>query len=194
MIRCTAILAAVLSVTLLTHTEASAQAGELSLEFRGGYNFPMGDFDDSGAESQFGFGADMIVSLNPALSVYGGWGRDQFDCENCGDDDSYHSQGFEAGMKLLAPREEGMLPWIRAGAIFHDLSGEIGGVEFDSDNGFGFQGSVGVDIPLTHSFSVSPALRFQSWTAEFSGPLNAFQAEQDVRYLSLDVAAHIHFR
>lgn len=193
MVRLTSILAGALLAMVFTAAPGSAQMG-ISLEGRGGYNFPLGDFEDAGAESKYGFGADVMLSVHDAFSVYGGWGRDEFDCENCGPDDHYFAQGFEAGLKLLMPREEGMLPWIRLGGTYHELGGEVSGQDLQdlSDAGFGFQASAGVDIPLTEALYVTPAARFQTFSAELDQGFGVISAEQDVQYLSLDLALHYH--
>jgi len=60
-----------------------------------------------------------------------------------------------------------------------------------SDRDLGFQGAVGLDIPLTSEFSISPALRYQAWTAawpsEGSASPEATEFEQEVRGLALDL-------
>lgn len=170
--------------------------GQLSLELRGSLNNPVGDFGDAGgleANSQAGLGADLIYNATPNLSVYGGWSREMFGCETCTGDDGINSSGFEGGVKLLMNREEGILPWIRGGLIAHKLEVQQEGVEVTSDTGLGFQASAGVDIPLGHVLSFSPAVRYQAYQAEFDVLGDEFvTAQEDVQQLSLDLALHVH--
>ncbi len=166
----------------------------IALEVRGGFNAPFGNFEDRGAEAEVGFGGDVFLNLTPAFSVYGGWGRSQFDCLGCDNADDLHSSGPELGVKLIAPRRWGVLPWARVGTTYHKLGGTIGAVEFNSDREFGLQASLGADIPLGEVLSLSPAVRVHNWNAPFDGPIDAFSLNQNVRYVSLDLGAHFHLR
>lgn len=180
----------------LAGASAPASAQEvrgLAVEVRGGFNMPIGDFSDRGAESEAGYAADLIVNLSPAVSVYGGWAKDQFGCD-CPDAVDLWVSGPELGVKLLAMRSNRVLPWARVGVTYHELGGEAGGLDVTSDRGIGIQASLGVDIPLGEVLSVSPALRYQGMTADFNGPFDVFTAQQQVRFLSLDIGAHFHLR
>ena len=187
-------LAALTGAALAHPSTAEAQQG-FSLELRGSLNNPVGDFGDEGglnATSEAGLGADLIYSTSPSFSLYGGWAREMFGCEGCADDDGIHSQGFEGGVKLLMARESGALPWIRGGLIAHELTVEDGAVEATSDMGLGFQASVGVDLPLGEVLSFTPALRYQTYEAEFDLIGDEIVAESTVQHLALDLGLHIH--
>jgi len=169
-----------------------------AVEIRGGLNLPVGDFSDPpgvAAESDAGFAADLIVPVNPRFSVYGGIGRELFGCDGCGGNDKLRTTGLEAGLKFLFRREGSVLPWLKAGAIYHKMTIRVDGVEGDSDWGLGFQAAAGADIPLGAVLSFSPALRYQTYTAKFQPfGLDFLAPRNDVSFLSLDLGLHIHLR
>ncbi len=186
-----------LGVLSLPADPISAQSGP-AVEIRGGLNLPLGEFSDSpgvAAESDAGFAVDLIVPVNPRFSAYGGVARDLFGCEGCGGSDKLRTTGLEAGVKFLFRREGSVLPWVRAGAVYHKLTIHIAGVEGDSDWGLGFQAAAGADIPLGEVLSFSPALRYQTYAAEFQPfGLDFLASRNDVSFLSLDFGVHIHLR
>ncbi len=169
-----------------------ANAQQLSFEGRGALTFPTGDFGDA-ADGGAAFGGDVLVNLNPSVSLYGGYQYEMFDCDGCDrDDDGFTSNGFEVGAKLLMNRQSGVLPWARVGAVFNQLKYEEGSFEAESDRSVGLQAAVGLDIPLGETLSFSPALRYQAWTADFDVLGETIQTERSVRSLSLDFGIHVH--
>lgn len=175
--------------------EAHAQS-RFSLELRGSLNNPVGDFGDEGgleATGEASLAADLMFNLNDNLTLYGGYGREMYGCESCGDDEGLHSQGFEGGVKLLANRDEGILPWLRAGFVAHDLTADFGPAEVTSDTGLGFQAAAGVDIPLGEVLSFAPAVRYQTFDAEFDVVGDDFVVtETTVQQVALDFGLHLH--
>ena len=191
--RTTTTLLALAALTLAGSAAPDAlQAQDVSLELRGSLTKALGDFGDA-ATSDAGLGADLIVQASPNLSIYGGYGRDMFGQEGGDDDDNYNSQGFEAGAKLMANREGGILPWVRGGVTLHKLVYEDGGADVESDRNLGFQLGAGVDIPLGEVLTFSPGVRYQNYDAEFAGPFEVLDDNVGVSYLTADFGVHIHF-
>lgn len=187
----------ILTLILLSAQTAHAQRRP-ALEIRGGLNLPTGDFGDEGgvdAESEAGFGADLMIPLNPRFTLYAGAGREMFGCASCDDNDGFTSTGLEGGAKILLSRgQSGVLPWLKVGAIYHKARFEFDGVEGESDWGLGFQVGGGVDIPLGEVLSFSPGIRYQRYTATFEPlDLEFFEIDNDVGFLSLDMGLHIQF-
>lgn len=185
--------ATALAAVLALAAPAGAQ-GQLALELRGSINNPMGDFGDDeqlGASSEAGLGGDVIYSLSPNLSVYGGYEQQMFGCEGCGDDDGATSSGFQGGAKLIAYRD-GLLPWLKAGVVGRKLQLEEDGFEVESDTGVGFQVAAGVDIPLGDVLWFSPGVRYEAYDAEFDVAGDFVTTEQAVQFLALDLGLHIH--
>lgn len=161
-----------------------------SVDIRGGYGVPFGDFGDA-AGSDWGFGAGAVLSLTPAIGVYGGWGRDTFTCDvvGCNGDDRVRLSGFEGGAKFILPMGGRWHPWARAGVIYHRLELDGGIVDWESDRQLGFQGAIGVDFPLGDVLSVTPALRMHILDFDDADLLD----DAEIRYFSFDIGAHIHF-
>ena len=187
-IRSTALAFAVALSGTLAAAPASAQ---ISLEGRGSLQYPTGDFGD-GAKSEAGLGLDVFFNVSPALSIYAGYTRDQFGCDQCGNDDGWSTNGLEAGAKLLFAREGSILPWARVGGVWQRLEIDADGSEANSDRELGLQVSGGLDIPLGEVLSFSPAIRYQTWTADFEPVPGLITAEQEVSFLALDLGLHVH--
>ncbi len=177
---------------------SAATAQAVSLELRGGLDRSVSEFRDDGgiaARGDAGFGGDVIFSVTPMLSIYGGYGWDRFGCVGCGDADWITSHGFEGGAKLLfafSPLSRTLTPWIRAGVVANKAKVQFAGFETTSDTGLGFQASAGVDVPLGDVLSFSPALRYQRFGADFATLGDILVAKETVSYLSLDFGLHIH--
>jgi len=170
--------------------QAEGQQRALSFDARGGYSFPMSDFGDT-TESDFGFGAGLVFSLTESFGIYGGWARDAFGCEDqvvCDEDAQIHVQGFEAGVKFIIPTEARILPWLKAGAIAHEVKFESDAFESESDREWGFQAAAGLDFPLGEVVSVSPGLRFNMLETSDDGLFE----NPEVKYLSFDLGLHFH--
>jgi len=189
--RTTTTLLALAALTLAGSAAPHAlQAQDVSLELRGSLTKALGDFGDV-ATSDAGLGADLIVQASPNLSIYGGYGRDMFGREGGDDDDNYNSQGFEAGAKLMAAREGGIIPWLRGGLTLHKLTIEDGGADIESDRNLGFQIGAGVDIPLGDVLTFSPGVRYQNYDAEFDAVVDALDTNAGVSYLTADFGVRI---
>ena len=175
---------------------AAAQDSRFSVELRGSLNRPLGDFGDADgleADGEASLAGDLFIHLNDNLSVYGGYAREMFGCESCTDDEGFHASGFEGGVKLMANRQGRILPWLRGGLIAQELTADFSEGEVSSDTGIGFQIAAGVDIPLGEVLSFSPALRYQTFDADFDVVDSEFvDAEATVQHLALDFGLHIH--
>jgi hypothetical protein len=168
---------------------ADAQESRFSIDLRGAYGMPFGQFENN-VDNDFGFGAGAVFTFTPSAGVYAGWARDSFGCANvlCADDSQVHVSGFEVGAKFILPTQMVATPWLKAGLIAHraEFDGDV--VHFESDRTYGFQGAIGLDYPLGRVISVSPALR-----------VNVLDLDEDllgapeIRSVSLDIGAHIHF-
>lgn len=134
----------------------------VTAELRGSYGVPVGDFADSNAEADFGFGADLFVHFTPAVAAYGGWGRDRFSCETCGDDEGARSEGFDGGIQFTIARGTPVEVLLRGGVVYHKVETEAGLVSVESDYSLGVQATAGVAVALGARASLVPAVRFQT--------------------------------
>jgi hypothetical protein len=178
------------SVFTFQSLAAQGQDRALSLDVRGAHSFPFGDFGDS-VEGDFGFGVGGVFSLTNRIGVYAGWGRDSFDCDLCSDSDKLQVSGFEVGAKVAMPLDGRALPWLKVGLMAHTVSFDSGVVNFESDRKYGVQAAVGLDVPLGRVLSISPSVRVNFLDLDDPGS-DTFLDSPEVRYLSLDLGAHIH--
>jgi opacity protein-like surface antigen len=168
----------------------AAQQRQISFDLRGGYSLPFGDFGDN-AGNDWGFGVGGVLTLTPAVGVYAGWGRDSFTCEAgiCADDSQLHASGLEAGAKFILPSSGRALPWAKVGIVYHKVEFDGDLFNFESDRNLGFQAGIGIDYPLGEVLSVSPGVRVTLFDV---GNDDDFFPESQVRYVNIDIAAHIH--
>lgn len=152
---------------------ATAQGLPLGLEVRGGAAFPMGDFKDAySAETGVSYGLTANLQATPMLGVYAGFDRTEL---RVGDtalgDADLTDEGFAFGGKLTLPLGMmGLGPWIRAGAIYNQLSREteLAGMDVESDRTFGFEVGGGLSIPLGMVVAVTPGVRYRAYTPDTS--------------------------
>lgn len=151
---------------LATSGVAEAQYGRLplSLEVRGHAAFPVGDLGDNrlGADLKTGFGggADLTVHLSPLFGIYGGVSGTEFETEGpLGD--SFQEYGFDLGAKLMFPTMTGLSPFLRGGAVFHQVRGSTATGRFNyPDEKVGFEIGGGFAAPLGAIVSVTPSVRY----------------------------------
>lgn len=156
---------------------ANAQTGKISLEGRGGIAVPTGSLKDAGASSGLAASLDLMYSVRPWLSIYGGGSRDEFD-------GNFSSTGVQAGAKIIPFRDGSMMPWMNFGALGHKFNS--GGA--DSSMELGVEAGVGADFAITDRFSLSPGVRYRTYNATITpGEVNA-------RYFVWALGAHLHLR
>ncbi|MGK7312094.1 MAG: outer membrane beta-barrel protein [Candidatus Longimicrobiales bacterium M2_2A_002] len=158
---------------LLVAGPAAAQDSPFSLEARSGVTFPTGDLSDAGFESGVIFGVDLFFAVDRALSLYAGWGQHGFS-------DDVSVSGPRVGAKVLFHTPGLATPWIRAGATFNELDGDLG---VSSDRETGLEAGAGIDYELSDRVSVTPAARYHTFSPE----------GVTVSYLTLDLGLHLHF-
>lgn len=152
-------------VALATSGVAEAQYGRLplSLEVRGHAAFPVGDLADrdlGSLKTGFGGGADLTVHVSPVFGIYGGISGTEFETEGLSGD-SFQEYGFDLGAKLMFPTMTGISPFLRGGAVFHQVRATTGGVRFNyPDEKVGFEIGGGLAAPLGAVISVTPSVRY----------------------------------
>jgi len=181
----------VLSLALISLTIVSSpvEGQDVSILARGAITLPVDDFGDR-SDWSGGLGGTLFVKLVPPLSAYAGYQFETFECSGC-EGTSFETDGLEAGLRLGVGWWRGIEQWIQVGVVYLRLDEEDGPFVAASDRDLGFQGAVGLDIPLTSEFSISPALRYQAWTAEWpsegGASPEATDFEREVRSLALDL-------
>ncbi|MDX1675329.1 MAG: outer membrane beta-barrel protein [Longimicrobiales bacterium] len=159
----------------------AGQGSPLSVEGRTGITFATGDLSDAGAGSGPLFAVDLILNVDRALSLYGGWAYHQFGCDACGE--TLSASGPRLGVKALFHTPGDALPWVRAGATYNEFDGLGAG----SDRALGLEAGAGIDYALSDRVSITPAARYETFSPEFGG------GTATVSYLTLDLGIHLHF-
>ena len=193
--------------------QALESQSRLSLEVRGGANFPVGEFaDEEGgveAESNLSFGVDAIYRFAERFSFFGGFSRSMYDCGVCGTDDDLNTMGAEAGLMVqFFERFPWLQPWVRVGAIYHRLELDIyaptiADESVESDWNFGFQFAGGFDIPVTDYLSFTPMARVQTYSVDMpditnptdpnpEDPVNNLQVGPSISHFSLEIGGRLH--
>lgn len=162
---------------LAVGTGVQAQTGRISLEGRGGFAVPTGELKDIGAETGLSIGADLMYNLTPRFTLYAGASRDAFGS-------GISASGVHGGVKLLARRDGTVLPWLSAGLLGQEL--ETADVESGLE--FGLEAGVGADLALTDRFSLTPAVRYRRFGADFA------TVPVDASWFTFALGAHWHLR
>jgi hypothetical protein len=202
--------AALLALAVMT---ADAGGQGISLTLRGGAGLPLGQFAESpsgpgeadilqGARTGFGYGLDVALLLNRMVGLYAGLDRMAFECEEqaCGRDNRYTFSGLTGGVMLTPFQARGLVPWIRGGVTFHELSGSYqaqGGIgDLTSDRAPGYEVGAGVAIPILGILAVTPQVRYlgQSPRARIEGIQYPGGDEVDTNagYLTFDLGFGFH--
>lgn len=180
---------------IATVAPASAQMLPLGVEVRGGAAFPMGDFGDVfAAETGVSYGVTASLQATSLLGVYAGFERAEFGVDDTalGEAD-LTDQGFAFGARLSLPFGglTGLGPWVRAGAVYNQISRETDSTvgDFESDRKFGFEVGGGLSIPLGMVVSVTPGVRYRTYSPGLTGNLS----DTNVSYLVADLGLSFGF-
>lgn len=177
---------------MLAGPAGAAAQGMLGVEVRGGAAFPTGDLKDvMGAETGVSYGVTATLQAISMLGIYAGYERAEFGADDLLDDDaSLTDEGFSVGGKLSIPAGmSGLGPWIRAGAVYNQLTGESSLITSEDERKLGFEVGAGLTLPLGMVVSVTPGIRYRSYgTDRVSGG-----EELNVSYVVADLGLAFRF-
>jgi opacity protein-like surface antigen len=146
---------------------AAAQRG-IAVEVRGGA--AAGNFAEAATDFEVvpapSFGATVSYAATRRVAVYAGYSRSSFGCESgfcAGNEVTFTSQGFDAGVRLSFPVAAG--PWARLGVVSHSLDADGGTADGEAASGVGFELGGGVELPLGRRLSVTPGVRYVRYGA-----------------------------
>jgi hypothetical protein len=170
-------LPAAVAVAIAFSVPMNAEA-QWSVEGRLGSTLPTGEMaDDMNQTAGLSFAADLMYTTSPNFTIYGGVGQHRFNCDNC--DADVTSTGLDGGVKLLVGSDGRAMPWVRGGLMLHKP--EIDDV--DGDWGLGLDSGVGIDWSLNHTFTLVPAVRFNTYSPN----------DTRLTYFTIDLGGHLHF-
>lgn len=160
-----------------------------------------GGFPGPRAGTGYGVGLGGTAGAGP-IALYGGYQLLQFPCEACADtglDEDIREVGWEVGAQAEVP--VGVLPftpWVRGGAILHQLQFRGEGTTSASEPAIGYSVGAGARFPVLGQLEVVPALRYRAYSAdfEFAGtPVGTERSTRtvDVSYLTVDLGLAFRF-
>lgn len=167
----------------------------LALEVRGGAAFPTGDIKDAfGAESGVSYGLNLTLQANSLIGIYAGYERAELGVEeNVFGDADLTDEGFAFGGKLSLPFGGliGLGPWIRAGAVYNQYTLDTGSPlgDGESERSFGYEVGGGLSVPLGMVVSVTPGVRYRSYSPNGGGAGDDF----DFSYVVADLGLSFSF-
>ncbi|MFL5383187.1 MAG: outer membrane beta-barrel protein [Longimicrobiaceae bacterium] len=157
--------AAALAAAALLAGPAAAQIPHLTpfaFEGRAGIAVPTGDLGDV-AKNGVSFGGSITYHALPIIGIYAGGSLAQMSGEGGGD---FKDAGLELGARIGIPTPLIPIdPWIRAGAVFHqlELSG-AGAGDFD-DWGVGYEVGAGLGFGFG-PLSLTPGVTWVSYKVD----------------------------
>ena len=172
-------IAAALPLCILLAFPATS-AAQWSVEARVGAAVPLGDLGDDAGLAQtggLGFAAEVMHTIQGYVSVYGGASHQRYTCDGC--PARVTSTGLQSGLKVLFDPAAPMVPWARAGLLYHRPEvGDVGG-----DWHLGLDTGVGLDVQIHPGWYMVPAFRYKTYDA----------ADQSLNDLTIDFGLLFRF-
>ena len=186
------------AAAMLAGTTVSAQTPAISIEVRGGYTIPMGDWnDDELFENGFGAGVTVTAMVAPRMGVYAGWEMFRFpvDEDELGVDADADGTdaGFRAGLAsfIPIPSSPAVTPFTELGLVYNtfEISASNGNnsAGIESEWGLGYEAGVGAIIQVAPQVDVVPTIRFRQHKVEFED----VEGSDDVQYFAFGVGLRL---
>jgi len=175
---------------LLCAGVAPASDGPWSVELLGGAAFTTEDMGDAELGTGLGFEASVAYRVMQHLDVYGGWDWRHFMADEsfAGSDVDVEETGYALGVRFVHPIGTSTLSYIiRAGATYDhiEIENDEGDVVADSEHGLGWEGGVGLDIPLGEDWRVRPMARYRTLSRDID--IEDESTSVDLSYVTLEV-------
>jgi len=155
--------AAALAAAVLLAGPAAAQIPHLTpfaFEARAGVAVPMGDLGDV-AGNGFSLGGSITYHAFPVVGFYAGASHATFSSDDS--DGDYKDAGFELGARIGIPTPLIPIdPWIKAGAVFHQLELSGAGTDDFDDWGTGYEVGAGLGFGFG-PVSITPGVTYVSF-------------------------------
>lgn len=185
-----------LGLFLLLNIQVMSAQNRWSVELRGGANFATRDLGDASLGTGFGFEGTAAYRFMPHVSVYAGWGWNQFSADQsfAGTDMQFEETGYTFGLRLLHPFGQSKLQYlVEGGGIFNhiEVENKAGDIIADSKHGLGWQLGAGLGIPLGNRFQITPSVRYRSLSRDLE--INEVKTTVDLNYLSVGLGFALTF-
>jgi hypothetical protein len=137
----------------------------------GGHGKRQGRLPGPRPNTGLGLGLALGGAYNftPSLAVYAGFSRLSFGVEGGGDLDLVDS-GLNAGLRYTLPVVgRTLVPYLRGGLVYHQLSIDTPFGRSSSDYGLGFDIGGGLAVPLSPRFSLQPSVSYVAYSPNIDG-------------------------
>lgn len=166
------------------------------IEFRPGVDFATKKLGDANLKTGFGFEGTVRYYVVPSLSLYAGWSWNKFTANEsfAGKNNDFEETGYTFGLRFTGPIENRNLNFLfEAGGIYNHIEIENinGDIIADSKHGLGWQAGIGVVVPLSESFQLTPTLRYRTLSRDIM--LGNVKTPVDLNYLSPGVGLALRF-
>jgi hypothetical protein len=162
-----------------------------SVELAGGAAMPTTEPGAITLDAGFGGEGRVAYRFMPHLSAYAGWDWHRFaiDTPAIGAETDLEETGYAFGLQFQHPiaGTDGLALAVRLGATLNhlELENAAGEITSDSGHGVGWEGGVGIAIPMGDRWQVTPGVRFRSTEREFTSAGSAVPAA--LRYVTVAV-------
>lgn len=178
-IKAASILALAAGALLFSGTALEAQMG-LAVEGRTGVTFPQGDLADFGGEAGLSLGAELHLNLHPRFTIYGGYHRHAFSCDNgCDLGTNPRSEGLNAGLKLNVHNPGDTNLWVRGGIVSNKTATDLGA----NNRELGYEVGLGADVPIASRIALVP---FAGYISHDAG------VNLKPKFFTLGLGLHLH--
>jgi len=164
--------AAALAALALLARPAAAQIPHITpfaFEGRAGIAAPTGDLGDV-AKNGWILSGNITYQAFPVVGFYAGASHAQMSSEGTGD---YKDTGFEVGARIGIPTPLIPIdPWIKGGAVFHNLTLSDAGTDTFDDWGTGYEVGAGLGFGFG-PVSVTPGVGYVSYKVDDGGATDA---------------------
>ena len=168
-----------LVAALLATANPGAAQGPLTLEFRGGWSIPVGDFakgPESGGAMSTGrsFGARFGLERTPSFDLLLGFSQCKVDCslDGCGGDEEWVSTQWELGLRWKGPVAS-IRPWVSVAAVVPKVERDRPTGTVSSTVVVGAEIGVGALFQLADRWFLTPGVRYSSYSPDFKPTGNA---------------------
>jgi len=159
-------------------------------ELRPGVSFATQELGEASLETGFGLEGIIDFRIMPHASLYAGWGWNHFpaDATLTGTATDVEETGYLFGVQFKHPI--GNQNWgyfLRGGGIYNHLEMEDGegNITYDTQHGWGWQASAGLDITFGSNWHLKPGVKYQSLSRDFTKATEIVPL--DLRYISLSL-------
>ena len=178
------------ALVALMVSDAAAQH-KFSFDFRGTVDAPASRLADADLSTGVGFGATLGFRIQRHVTMYGGWDWLHFSANQsfAGANRDFEETGYTLGLRFQHPFEDGgRLDWrAEAGATYKHVEIENSGGDLISNSGHevGVEGGLGLAIPSSGGWSLTPMLRYRALAPDFT--IGATRTSAHLRYFGVEI-------